>query len=89
MRQLRNVGIYRPPGGLRPVYAVYADGVWYLYDSEHGAILPPRFTVHSDGTVTNWHGERVGWTAEAFIDTGERRGGVCRPPPRNGDAGPD
>jgi hypothetical protein len=57
MRQIRNYGIYQPPGNLRPVYAVRADGVYYLYDSEYEAALSPRFRVEPGGDITNWHGE--------------------------------
>jgi hypothetical protein len=82
MRQLRNYGVYQPPGDLKPVLAVRAGVIYYLYDKAHGAALPPRFRVEPDGSVTNWHGERVGWTAADLVDTGETRDiGVSGVPP--------
>jgi hypothetical protein len=73
MRQLRNYGIYQPPGGLRPIMAVRAGNVYYLYDKTVGDALSPRFRVEPDGSVTNWHGERVGWTSADLVDMGETR----------------
>jgi hypothetical protein len=82
MRQLRNGGVYQPPGDLRPVFAVRAGGVYYLYDRVYGAALRPRFRVEPDGGVTDWHGDRASWTAEDLVDTGETRGAdpPCAPP---------
>ena len=71
MRELRPYGIYRPPGGLRPVYAVPAYGGYYLYDSEYGDKLSPRFEVKPDGRVESWHGEPVRWRADEMEDTGK------------------
>ena len=73
MRKLRPYGIYQPPGGPRPVYAVPAYEGYYLYDSEHGARLPPRYEVKPDGRVESWHGEPVSWRADDLVDTGETR----------------
>ena len=71
LRKLRPNGVYQPPGGLRPVVAVPAYDGYYLYDSEHGTRLPPRFEVKADGRVESWHGEPVPWLAEDLVDTGE------------------
>jgi hypothetical protein len=73
MWQLRNYGVYQPPGGLRPVLAVRAGSVYYLYDKTFGPALPPRFRVEPGGSITNWHGDPVDWTAEDLVDTGETR----------------
>ena len=73
MQQLRYYGVYQPPGDLKPVLAVRAGTVYYLYDKVHGAALPPRFRVESDGSVINWHGDSVGWNTADLIDTGETR----------------
>ena len=73
MRQLRNYGVYQPPGTLRPVFAVRAGVIYYLYDKTHGPALSPRFRVEPDGSIINWHGERVGWTSADLVDTGETR----------------
>lgn len=74
MRPLRDYGIYVPPGGLRPVFVVRAEGVYHLYDVAYGPALPPRFTVRPDGAITDWHGERVDWAAEDLRDAGETYG---------------
>ena len=71
MRKLRPYGIYRPPGEMRPVYAVPAFGGYYLYDVEYGIRLPPRFEVKPEGGVESWHGEPVTWRADDLVDTGE------------------
>ena len=71
MRELRHYGVYLPPGGLRPVYALRDGGVYRLYDSEYGGRLPPRFIVRPEGAVTNWHGEPANWSVEELADTGE------------------
>jgi hypothetical protein len=71
LRKLRPNGIYRPPGGLRPVFAVPAHGGYHLYDSEYGFRLPPRFEVKPDGRVESWHGEPVRWGADDLVDTGK------------------
>ena len=70
MWQLRNYGVYQPPGGLKPVIAVRAGAVYYLYDKVYGAALPPRFRVELDGSITNWHGDRLTWTVADLADTG-------------------
>jgi hypothetical protein len=71
MWQLRNYGVYQPPGALRQVCAVRAGEVYYLYDKMYGPALMPRFRVEPDGSVTNWHGKHVAWTAADLVDTGE------------------
>ena len=72
MRRLRPYGIYRPPGSLRPVYAIPGpDGDFYLYDAEYGPRLPPRFEVKPDGAIETWHGEPVLWRADEMVDTGD------------------
>lgn len=73
MRQLRNFGVYQPPGGLRPVVAVRAGAVYYLYDKVYGPALSPRFRVEPDGGVTNWHGDHLTWAVADLVDTGETR----------------
>ena len=75
LRKLRPYGIYRPPGDLRPVYAVPAiNGYYHLYDSGYGARLPPRFEVKPGGRVESWHGEPVSWSADELADTGKTFG---------------
>ena len=71
MRKLRDLGIYRPPGGQRPVYAMRNGDGYFLYDAQYGALLPPRFKVTGDGEVLDWHGEPARWTVEDLADMGE------------------
>jgi hypothetical protein len=71
VRPLRNFGVYQPPHGIRPVYAVPAGDDYYLYDAEYGVLLHPRFKVEAGGRVTDWHGEAAEWTAADLVDTGE------------------
>lgn len=71
MQRLRPFGIYLPPKGQRPVFAVPVEGGYYLYDAQHGTSLPPRFEVGPDGSVSDWHGRRTVWTSEELTDTGK------------------
>lgn len=73
VRQLMAYGIYKLPGVSRPVFALPADGGYFLYDSLCGQHLPPRFEVKPEGRVTNWHGDDLELTVEQLEDTGETR----------------
>ena len=71
MRELRNYGIYQPPGTPRRVVAVPNGAGYFLYDYVYFTALPPRFEVKMDGSVLDWHLEPTGWDADDLLDTGE------------------
>ncbi len=71
MRELRNFGVYQPPGGQRRVVAVVNGDGYFLYDHEYFTTLPPRFTVKADNSVLDWHLRPAGWGADDLLDTGE------------------
>lgn len=74
MRRLREYGIYRLPGAMRPIYSIPTSGKFYLYDVEFGSNVPPRFVVEEDGCLVNWHGDQMRPTVEDLIDTGKTYG---------------
>ena len=72
MTQLRNFGIYHLPGIERGLYVVpVGRNTYFLYDSEYGTRLPPRFEVADNGHIINWFDDFPVWTVDDLIDSGK------------------
>jgi hypothetical protein len=72
MTHLTNLRIYELPHGKRSLVAMsIGDGAYFLYDSEYGTGLPPRFKVDADGRLINWFGDFPIFSVDDLIDTGK------------------
>lgn len=72
MKRLRNYGIYNLPSSQRSLVLISTgNDTFFLYDSEHGTRLPPRFSIADNGQIINWFKDFPVWTVDDLIDTGE------------------
>jgi hypothetical protein len=72
MKHLRDYGIYNIPGIERSLVLVpCGQNTYFLYDSEFGLRLPPRFHIAASGYINNWFEDFPVWTVNDLIDTGE------------------
>jgi hypothetical protein len=72
MKPLRQYGIYKIPGIERSLFLVSCGlNIYFLYDIEFGAQLPPRFHIAANGHINNWFEDFPVWTVDDLIDTGE------------------